>query len=305
MSSLLIIGGTGFFGKSILDLFIRGGLQNYGVKKIIIVARHIDKFKLNYPGLINDYVQLISLDISTCNSLPDADLVIHAAASSNARDYIIDSNSQKSNIEVSTINYCELAEKYHRNAKIVYCSSGAVYGQQPKNVDSMAEDFPFQDVSGLVDYKRDYAIGKRISENAIRNLGLVGLDVSIARCFAFYGKYLPRDQHFALGNFIGAAEQGNNIEVHSKHRVIRSYMHADEMVHSLIQIALEANPKCPIFNVGSGDPIEIRDLANKIANEYGVGVKINKIDNDNVDRYIPNISRLDKLNLQNNKKFNI
>jgi nucleoside-diphosphate-sugar epimerase len=295
MSSLLIIGGTGFFGKSILDLFIRGGLQNYGVKKIIIVARHIDEFKLKYPELINDYVQLISLDISTCNSLPDADLVIHAAASSNARDYIIEPNRHRSNIEVATFNYCELAGKYHRNAKIVYCSSGAVYGQQPNNVDSMAEDFPFQDVNEMVEYKRDYAIGKRISENAIQKLGVAGLNVSIARCFAFYGKYLPRDQHFAYGNFIGAAEQGKNIEVHAKHQVIRSYMQADEMVHSLMQIALEANPKCPIYNVGSGETIEIRDLAKKIADQYGVGVNINEIENNNVDRYIPDISKLNQL----------
>jgi nucleoside-diphosphate-sugar epimerase len=295
MSSLLVIGGTGFFGKSILDLFIRSGLQNYGVKKITIVARHIDEFKLNYPELINDNVRLISLDISTCNSLPDADLVVHAAASSNARDCIIDSNSQKSNIEVSTINYCDLAEKYHRNAKIVYCSSGAVYGQQPRNVDSMAEDFPFQDVSGMVEYKRDYAIGKRVSENAIQKLGLAGLNVSIARCFAFYGKYLPKDQHFAYGNFIGAAEQGKNIEVHAKHQVIRSYMHADDMVHALIQIALEADPNCPIYNVGSGYPIEIRDLAKKIANEYGVGISFNNIDNENIDRYIPNVTKLNTL----------
>jgi len=46
LKSLLIIGGTGFFGKSILDSFKRGLLSEFNISKIIILARNIDKFKL-------------------------------------------------------------------------------------------------------------------------------------------------------------------------------------------------------------------------------------------------------------------
>jgi len=52
MSSLLVIGGTGFFGKSILDIFQRGNLDKYGINKIIITARRVDEFKLKYPELM-------------------------------------------------------------------------------------------------------------------------------------------------------------------------------------------------------------------------------------------------------------
>jgi dTDP-glucose 4,6-dehydratase len=296
LAKLLVIGGTGFFGKSILDLFQRGGLDVYGINKIIIAARRVEEFLSKYPELINDKVQIISLDISNCESLPEAEIVIHAASSTDARDYLNDGNGQRKNIEESTSNYCTLAPKYHRNSKIVYCSSGAVYGQQPSEVESMTEDFQFQDISGLVDYKREYALGKRASEKAIQDLGLLGLNVSIARCFAFYGKYLPRDQHFAYGNFLNAAEQGNTIEVHAKHLVIRSYMHADELVKALIIIALNAGKDCPIYNVGSDDAISIHDLATKISGEYGVNCILPKdIDKGTVDRYIPNTSKYKKL----------
>ncbi len=58
MARLLVIGGTGFFGKSILDSFNKGLLKRYGVTKITILARNIDLFlktnpELITPGLIN------------------------------------------------------------------------------------------------------------------------------------------------------------------------------------------------------------------------------------------------------------
>lgn len=236
------------------------------------------------------------MDISTVQELSDADIVIHAAASTDARDYLKNPNGEKRNIEQSTTNYCQLAQRYHRASKIVYCSSGAVYGQQPEDLEKMDEDFQPQDVSNLIEYKREYALGKRNAENEIIKLGSLGLNVSIARCFAFHGKYLPRDQHFAYGNFIGAAERGDTIEVKANHRVVRSYMHADDLVDSLMKIALQSSPQCPIFNVGSDKAIEIRDLANQIGLKYNVPVNIAPITSDKIDRYVPNIDKLKRLN---------
>ncbi len=293
LTSLLIIGGTGFFGKSILDAFQRGVLAPQGITKIIVAARGVQDFAIKYPELITDRIVLVPLDISTCETLPEADIVIHAASSTDARDYQVDPNGQRMNIEQSTLNYCILARKHHRTAKIIYCSSGAVYGQQPENIAAMAESFPFQDINGLVAHKRDYALGKRYAESQIQALGQEGLHVSIARCFAFYGKYLPRDQHFAYGNFIGAAERGETIEVKATHSVVRSYMYADDMVDALIRIALEANSTCPIYNVGSGEAIEIRDLANQIGRRYGVPVQSAEISHGALcDRYVPEVTKL-------------
>ncbi len=295
MTKLLIIGGTGFFGKSILDSFQRNLLSYYGIDRIVVGARNIESFQINFPELIDYRITLIKMDISSIQKLPDADIVIHAAASTDASDYRINPNGEKRNIEQSTTNYCQLAQRYHRASKIVYCSSGAVYGQQPEDLEKMDEDFQPQDVSNLIEYKRDYALGKRNAENEIIKLGSLGLNVSIARCFAFHGKYLPRDQHFAYGNFIGAAERGDAIEVKANHRVVRSYMHADGLVDSLMKIALQSSPQCPVFNVGSDEAIEIRDLANQIGQEYNVPVNITPVTSDKVDRYVPNTEKLMKL----------
>jgi nucleoside-diphosphate-sugar epimerase len=302
MPSLLIIGGTGFFGKSILDSFKRGLLNDFGITKILVLARNTDKFKSEFPELFFEGVELLNGDISNIKSLPEVDLVIHAATSTNMNDYNQNTHYIGNSIEKAVINYCDIAPLYHSNSKILYCSSGAVYGKQPLNVLNIDENFEFQqDLSELSIEKKNYCLAKRVAEKELINLGKSGLNVSIARCFAFYGKYLPRDKHYAYGNFLAAAESGNKIVVNSTHSVIRSYMHADDLVQALIRVVLESNINCPIYNVGSSKPIDLRDLAKNIGYEYGVDVVIpNKFNDNIVDCYVPNVKKLQELDFKYN-----
>jgi len=59
------------------------------------VARNTDHLKYSNPHLITDQVRLHDLDITSCNSLPSADYVIHAAASTNANDYLMRPDEEK------------------------------------------------------------------------------------------------------------------------------------------------------------------------------------------------------------------
>ena len=293
---ILILGGTGFFGKSILHSFTRGKLKKYLVDSIFVLSRKANRFLINYPEFKKEGIHFIKGDIKTITSLPYADIVIHAAASTNQIDYKKNSNLERINIELGTSNYLKIAQKAHKKAKIVYCSSGAVYGKQPSNLNNIREEFPFSDLKTLSVVKRDYALSKRNAESQIKEFGATGYNVSIARCFAFYGKYLPKEGHFAYSSFLESAKNGKDIIVNTNHEVIRSYMHADDLVESLIKIALNSNPSCPIFNVGSDHAISIFDLAEEIARKYGVKViKKEQIDHNNVDRYVPNTDKLKTL----------
>ncbi len=298
MPSLLIIGGTGFFGKSILDSFKRRVLNDFNITKILVLARNTDKFKVEFPELNFDRVELINADISSVSSLPEADFVIHAATSTNMNDYNQKSNNTgKNNIEKSVSNYCILAPNFHSNSKILYCSSGAVYGKQPLNIEKIDENFPLQkDLSNLSNEKQNYCLGKRFAEIEIKKLGSLGLNVSIARCFAFSGKYLPKDQHYAFGNFLNSAENGDKIIVESPGITYRSYMEADDLVLSLLKVLLISNPSSPIVNVGSDLQISLYDLAKNIALDYGVDYEfVNYNDKIIIDRYVPNTEKLKKL----------
>lgn len=290
---LLLIGGTGFFGKSILDSFRKNHLEQFSINEIVVVSRNSKDFKNKHPELINRKVTFFDADISKCKSLPDFDVVIHAATSSDKRDYISDENKQLSNIENGASNFIKLIKQNSKKVKVLYCSSGAVYGQQPKNINSISESFDFLPLNSLEPEKRIYAQGKRKAEEKILELSSHGFNCLIARCFSFYGKYLPRDQHFAYGNFVKMAEQKKDIVVKAKNRVYRSYMSADDLVLSLFILLKINNEKTSIFNVGSSQSILIHDLAKKIALKYNVKVIKNDIDETlPADRYVPNVSKL-------------
>jgi len=291
MASLLVIGGSGFFGKSILDAYGRGLLNSWHIDSITVLARNACSLSIQFPELIDDSITLINSDIATCHELPFADYVIHAAASTDAANYLARPEVEKKNIQAGTYNYCKLAEKFHLNSRIVYCSSGAVYGQQPADLEYLSEEFDCGSVDEMSLVKRDYAAAKRDAEQAIRNLGSQGGAVSIARCFAFVGEHLPRDKHFAIGNFIQDGLMGRPINVKATFPVYRSYMHADDLVHWLMTICHSSNPLCPIYNVGSDRAVTIGELAELVAKRFAIEANKAELTQGNVDRYIPSTSK--------------
>ena len=291
MPTLLVIGGTGFFGKSILDCFQRGELEKWGIERVIAMSRNAETLCKDAPQLISSGVELHSVDITTTAILPAADIVIHAAASANAITYLSRPLQEQQNIQVGTANYCALAKTFHAKSKILYVSSGAVYGKQPAGMTHIPENYAVNDLSGLQDGKRGYALAKRAAEEAMKNLGKQGFAVSIARCFAFTGPWLPRNQHFAIGNFIEDGLQGRPITVNARNKVYRSYMYADDLVEWMMTIAFHANPECPVYNVGSDQAVLMGDLAMLVAKEFGVDVQIPEITYPYVDRYIPSIDK--------------
>jgi len=295
MKSLLIIGGSGFFGKSILDAFKRGLLEPWQINQITVIARNASNLIEHNNDLITDKVKLIDLDIKTAEELPFADYVIHAATSTDARNYQQCPENEILNIINGTNHYCNLAKKFHQKSKILFTSSGAIYGQQPINILKVEETYVAKNFDGMNSDKSHYAQAKLEAENAIQKLASNGLNVSIARCFSFVGKYLPRNQHFAIGNFLEDGLNGKPILVKANIQVYRSYMYADDLVEWLMTIASYANPSCPIFNVGSDEEISIINLAKEVSNQFQVPFVAADIKNSKVDRYIPSIDKTKKL----------
>jgi dTDP-glucose 4,6-dehydratase len=291
MACLLVIGGSGFFGKSILDAYKKGLLKTFEIDHIVIMARNADVLRREVPFLLDDTVSLINDDIANCTNLQFAEYVVHAAASTNTKNYISQPIVERENILSGTLNFCKLASKYLRDSKIVYVSSGAVYGYQPADMMCLAENSKLGLIESLPPSKQDYAIAKRESELAVIALGKFGLNVSIARCFAFVGKYLPRDQSFAIGNFIADGMAGRLIKVNSHNVVIRSYLYADDLVVWLMKIAMAGSPMCPIFNVGSDEEVSIQELSKIVANQFSTEYYYRTIEGQVVDRYIPCIRK--------------
>jgi dTDP-glucose 4,6-dehydratase len=281
LKKILIIGGTGFFGKSLVNYFIKKKLKKK--TQIIIFARKIEKFKLKNNNK-NLSIKKIKGNILNTKTLPNANLVIYCALLKKYRDDI-----------KAVKNFCFLSKKYYRNSKILYASSGAVYGVIPQNVTRVREDYFSNNKIEFKNYKKNYLIAKKANETQIRNLGSQGLKVSIARCFTFVGEFLSQKSNFAIIDFINCILEKKKIILRAKHKVIRSYLYSDDLAFFLMKILNVASRQCPIFNCGSDNAVSLNQLAQLLSKKYNIKLNINKYDNKkNIDLYVPNINKFRK-----------
>ena len=278
--SILIIGGGGFFGKSIIDLFLKKkNLQNK-INKIIIIT----KLSKNYihPDLKKNY-QIIQIkkDITKAKIIPFANYILYCATTKNSKE---DNKGVK--------NYFQLAKKYHTNSNIVYTSSGAVYGKQQKKILRIKDSFGVDLNQKLSKSKKSYALQKIKNEKFFKELSNYGIKVSIARCFTFVGKSLPLNKNYVIGNFIDSILNKKEIIVKSKIKVIRSYMHSDDLADCLLKLVFRNTKNFNTYNIGAEKPVDIHKLAMFLSNKYDLKcITPYKIINDDEDRYVPSIKK--------------
>lgn len=117
------------------------------------------------------------------------------------------------------------------------------------------------------------------------------MNVAVARPFAFVGAYLPRDRHFAIGNFLADGLAGRAVKVATRQAVWRSWMHADDLVRWLLTIADVASPACPVYNVGSDEALLVEDAARIVADRFGGRALVPERTSTAVDRYVPSIAK--------------
>jgi dTDP-glucose 4,6-dehydratase len=287
VKTLLIIGGTGFFGNSILSYFSKSKSLKKKINKIIIISRNkIATFRYTKNLKKNYSIIKKNCDILKLKKLPKADYVIYAAILKNYRDDYL-----------AVKNYAKLAIIYHSNSKILYTSSGAVYGQQPNKIKGFKENYLNYNkkINFKKGYKQSYANFKLKSEKLFQKLGNEGFNVSIARCFAFVGEYLPLDSNFVIGNIIQNILDKKDIKINANYRIYRSYMYADDLVKWLLKILDNSNTQCPIYNVGSDDKISIHGIVNTLAKKYTKRINSLKLSSKKFDSYVPNINKAKKI----------
>ena len=158
--SLLIIGGTGFFGKSILDYFKNN--NSLKINKIIIFSRSIKNIKID--KILKKKIKIIKIsgNILKIKKLPAADYVIYAAI---LKNYNQDTKALK--------NYLNLSAKYHLNSQVLYVSSGAIYGIQRSKIKKFKENhlIKYKKINFKNGYKKDYSNIKCKNENLFKEFG--------------------------------------------------------------------------------------------------------------------------------------
>ena len=285
MKKLLILGGSGFIGNSIVDYGINRKLVKNKINKIYILSRS-SKLKQNRKKHIS--INYINKNILDINKIPQVDYIIYCLRNSNIKV----SNSYFN-------HFLGLLKNYKKKPKILFTSSGAVYGKNTnKRKDLESQKINKKLINNFIGYKNKYSKEKVFLEERFKNLTKKNYKVSIARCYTFIGKNII-NYKYAISDLINAANNKSKIKLNTTINVYRSYMHSDDLSNWLITILKNSSSKCPIYNVGSNKVINLKDLTKKIGLMTNKKTSINIKKSNKFDYYIPSTSKAYKdLNLK-------
>ncbi len=291
---IFITGGTGFVGKWLLESLLWASDRLALKVSAYVLTRNADRFRAESPRLArHPGIVLLDGDVQTFD-YPDGEFsfIIHAATEPY---FAADLNRPAATFDLDVEGTRRVLEfaRSHGAQRFLFTSSGAVYGRQPSDLTRIPETYP--GAPDTTDPGTAYGQAKRASEFLCamyaRQYGFAAL---IARLFAFVGPYLPLDQHYAVGNFIGDAVAGGPIRVQGDGTPFRSYLYAADLAVWLWTILVRGASGRP-YNVGSGDPVSIAELANRVVEAVAPGTQVEiagtPIPGSPPLRYVPSVQR--------------
>jgi nucleoside-diphosphate-sugar epimerase len=263
---IFITGGTGFFGCWLLESLAWANDRLGLGASAVVLSRNPDAFRSKVPHLANyPAFSFIQGDVRTFD-FPEGSFshLIHAAAEASSKLNAEKPLEMFDTIVAGTRRTLDFALQAGVK-KFLFVSSGAVYGKQPPDMTHIPEDYA--GAPDPADPASAYGEGKRAAELLCTLYAQgSGLEVKIARCFAFVGPYLPLDGHFAIGNFIRDALKGGPIIIKGDGTPFRSYLYAADLMIWLWTI-LCIGVSCRPYNVGSEVEVSILDIAKLILAE--------------------------------------
>lgn len=289
---IFLTGGTGFIGCWLLESLRYANMRLNLDLEVTVLTRDITAFQLKAPHLAGyEAFKFMQGEVATFSS-PEGNFshVIHAATDASADLNANNPIRMFDTVVEGTRRVLDFAVE-KKPSRMLYLSSGAVYGQQPWEMERVSEEW--MGAPSCVDPKAAYAEGKRAAEMMCAIYGKqFGLQISIARIFALLGPYLSLGIHFAAGNFIRDAMQGKPIIVQGNGLPCRSYLYAADLTVWLWHLLQRGAPNKP-YNVGSDESVSIRQLAQRISTVLGAGdCQVLNADDQgwNLGRYVPDTS---------------
>jgi nucleoside-diphosphate-sugar epimerase len=257
---VFITGGTGFFGRWLLESFAWANRRLELKAEAVVLTRNPAAFQKTAPNLAGDAaIQFHPGDVRKF-VFPAGKFshVIHGATPASAMLNAENPHLMFDTIVQGTQRTLDFAA-HSSVKKFLFISSGAVYGRQPRDVSHIAEDF-----FDRVDIEQPlgaYAEGKRAGEKLCVGFGAAhALEMKIARCFTFVGPHLPLDAHYAVGNFMRDGLRGGPIRVQGDGTPMRSYLHAAELTVWLWTILFRGE-NARAYNLGSETCLSIAEAA--------------------------------------------
>lgn len=292
-----ITGGTGFVGTWLTESLLWANRRlSLGISAALL-TRNPEAFRQRSPHLACDPALTLCVGDGATFLYPDGafPLVVHAATE---RYFPPDVERPASTLDrdfAATRRVLELA-RTRGTRRMLFTSSGAVYGKQPPTLSHIPEDYPGAPLP--TDTGSAYGQGKRVSEFLCATWSEVyGFDAVIGRLFAFVGPMLPLDAGYAVGNFIRDAMSGGPVRIGGDGTPYRSYLYAADLAIWLWTLLMRGESGAA-YNVGSPDEISIAELARVVVEVVAPGAEIQvagqAVPGAPAIRYVPATERAEK-----------
>ena len=289
---VFMTGGTGFVGTWLVEAFVAANDAYDLGATIVLLSRDPARFTARAPHLAGDRaVRLIAGDAVDFTP-PDGRFafVVHAATERQNGDATPLQSLDRDG--AATRRVLDFA-RHAATRRMLFTSSGAVYGRQPAELAHVAETYA--GAPDTTDVRTAYGQGKRLSEFACASYAhAYGLDVVIGRLFAFVGPHLPLGAGFAAGDFLADLLAGRAIRIGGDGTTVRSYLYTADLAIWLWTMLLRGE-RGRAYNVGSAHALTIRELAELMVSELAPGTALEVAHGAPAGaagaRYVPSIDR--------------
>jgi UDP-glucose 4-epimerase len=262
---VLITGGLGFVGSNLAIKLVQQGAE------VLIVDNMLPRQGGNLFNIepVKNKVRINISDIRNQTSMnhlvKGQDYIYHLAGQVNHVDSVkYPLNDLSINVE-GTLVIMEALRLNNPSAKVIFTGTRGEYGASLKlPVSEKHEINPI----GI------YAITNFAAERIV--LTYHNLHKIQSVCLRITNTYGPRhqmqhDEYGVFNWFIRKAMDDQTISVFGDGRILRDYLFIDDLVESLLMIALKNDAYGEVYNIGSGTPLNFIDLANKIISIAGSG----------------------------------
>jgi len=255
--SVIVTGAAGFVGRNAAEYFADNGWHVSGVG-----IGDWGKKNFNDWG-IHEWVEAeVSVEsLMDLGTIPD--VIIHCAGSGSVSHSF---SNPKEDFEMNVSSLLQVLEFMRLkcpNARLVFPSSAAVYGKKA--------DAPIKEEDSL-DPVSPYGYHKVIAEKLCESYSkLFDLNISIIRFFSIYGPGLRKQLLWDACEKI--RNSSSKSEFFGTGRETRDWIYIKDAADLICRMS-ESKNKFEIINGGSGKRVEIKELLEILAKQFGEGIRI-------------------------------